>query len=194
MGQPGPQYSIPRSAMSCKGGNDASLDAACRRCDPADWCGPSLRSRSERSGPITFAGRHGPAVEYSGSKARRGSSRRPAGDHSQAEIFPMLLRSRWAAPSGFIELCLPSRASRPPSGPDWIHEINQDGYRLMARRDPTGISLLTRSGHDWEPRYPLIVEAVDRLKVSSTVRAFGSAPPPTMPSADFCIWGLSMQH
>src|SRR6516225_4594924 len=61
--------------MSCKGGNDASLDAACRRCDPADWCGPSLRSRSERSGPITFAGRHGPAVEHSGSKARRGSSR-----------------------------------------------------------------------------------------------------------------------
>src|SRR6516162_9370258 len=51
--------------MSCKGGNDASLDAACRRCDPADWCGPSLRSRSERSGPITFAGRHGPAVEHS---------------------------------------------------------------------------------------------------------------------------------
>ena len=46
--------------MSCKGGNNASLDAACRRCDPADWCGPSLRTRSERSGPITFAGRHGP--------------------------------------------------------------------------------------------------------------------------------------
>jgi hypothetical protein len=66
--------------MSCKGGDDARLDAACRRCDPADWCGPSLRSRSERSGPITFAGRHGPAVEYPGSKARRGSSRRPAGD------------------------------------------------------------------------------------------------------------------
>ena len=55
--------------MSCKGGDDASLDAACRRCDPADWCGPSLRSCSERSGPITFAGRHGPAFEYSGSKA-----------------------------------------------------------------------------------------------------------------------------
>jgi hypothetical protein len=69
--------------MSCKGGNDASLDATCRRCDPADWCGPSLRSRSERSGPITFAGLHGPAAEHSGSKARRSSSSRPAGDQSQ---------------------------------------------------------------------------------------------------------------
>src|SRR5262249_59680595 len=30
-----------------------------------------------------------------------------------------------------------------------------------------GIRLLTRNGHDWAPRYPLIVEAVDRLKVRS---------------------------
>src|SRR5262249_34875246 len=67
--------------------------------------------------------------------------------------------------SGFIDPCLPSRADRPPSGPGWIHEIKHDGYRLMARRNPTGISLLTRNGHDWAPRYPLIVEAVDRLKV-----------------------------
>jgi hypothetical protein len=69
--------------------------------------------------------------------------------------------------SGFIEPCLPSPADRPPSGPGWNHEIKHDGYRLMARRNPTGIRLLTRNGHDWAPRYPLIVEAVDRLKVRS---------------------------
>jgi hypothetical protein len=37
--------------------------------------------------------------------------------------------------SGFIGPCLPSAAERPPSGPDWVHEIKHDGYRLMARRD-----------------------------------------------------------
>ena len=37
---------------------------------------------------------------------------------------------------GFIEACLPSPAERPPIGPDWVHEIKHDGYRLMARRDP----------------------------------------------------------
>src|SRR5215831_146112 len=81
--------------------------------------------------------------------------------------FSMLLRSRWAAPSGFIEPCLPSSAERPPSGPGWIHEIKHDGYGLMARRDPIGIRLLTWNGHDWALRYPLIVGAVDRLKVRS---------------------------
>src|SRR5438034_10110157 len=74
----------------------------------------------------------------------------------------MLVRTR---PSGFIEPCLPAPADHPPSGPDWVHEIKHDGYRLMARRDPVGIRLLTRNGHDWAPRYPLIVEAVNMLKV-----------------------------
>jgi bifunctional non-homologous end joining protein LigD len=48
-----------------------------------------------------------------------------------------------------------------------VHEIKHDGYRLMARRDPVGIRLLTRNGYDWAPRYPLIVEAVNRLKARS---------------------------
>jgi bifunctional non-homologous end joining protein LigD len=38
---------------------------------------------------------------------------------------------------------------------------------MMARRDPVGIRLLTRNGHDWAPRYPLIVEAVNALEVRS---------------------------
>src|SRR3954466_11284864 len=48
-----------------------------------------------------------------------------------------------------IEPCLPSPGERPPTGPDWVHEIKHDGYRLMARRDAlsVGIRLLTKSGH-----------------------------------------------
>src|SRR5712672_1881545 len=65
----------------------------------------------------------------------------------------------------FIEPCLPSHADKPPSGPNWIHEIKHDGYRLMARRDTVGIRLITRRGNDWTQRYPLVVEAVNHLKV-----------------------------
>jgi len=61
-------------------------------------------------------------------------------------------------PSRFIEPCLPSPADRPPSGSNWIHEIKHDGYRLMARRDPVGIRLITRRGNDWTIRFPLVVE------------------------------------
>ena len=37
----------------------------------------------------------------------------------------------------------------------------------MARRDPVGIRLITRRGNDWTERYPLLVEAVNHLKVRS---------------------------
>jgi bifunctional non-homologous end joining protein LigD len=69
--------------------------------------------------------------------------------------------------SSFIEPCLPSPADKPPSGSNWIHEIKHDGYRLMARRDPVGIRLLTRNGNDWSARFPLVVEAVNHLKLRS---------------------------
>src|SRR4029077_2851640 len=81
---------------------------------------------------------------------------------------PAMLRVPPSPPrSGFVDPCLPSPAERPPSGPDWVHEIKHDGYRLMARRDPIGTRLLTRNAYDWAQRYPLIVEAVNQLKARS---------------------------
>jgi bifunctional non-homologous end joining protein LigD len=79
-----------------------------------------------------------------------------------------LMRKRLAADrASFIEPCLPSPADKPPSGSNWIHEIKHDGFRLMARRDPVGIRLITRNGHDWAAGHPLVVEAVNHLKVRS---------------------------
>ena len=37
-----------------------------------------------------------------------------------------------------------------------ISSMSCSNYLLMARRDPVGIRLLTRNGHGWAPRYPLI--------------------------------------
>src|SRR5262245_29711395 len=78
----------------------------------------------------------------------------------------MLLRTR-PPPPGFIEPCLPTPADYPPSGPGWIHEIKHDGYRMMVRRDASGVRLLTRNGKDWTGRFPAIVEAAAGLKARS---------------------------
>jgi bifunctional non-homologous end joining protein LigD len=69
--------------------------------------------------------------------------------------------------SAFISPCLPSPTDRPPSGAGWIHEIKHDGFRLMVRRDPAGIRLITRNGHDWSGRFPLIAEAAGALRARS---------------------------
>jgi bifunctional non-homologous end joining protein LigD len=100
---------------------------------------------------------------------------------------PMLLRT----PTSFIGPCLPSSAEGPPTGPEWVHEIKHDGYRLMARRDPIGIRLLTRNGHDWSPRYPLIVEAVNRLKGAHVWWTARLSPGTTMGSRSFNGCGAS---
>ena len=52
----------------------------------------------------------------------------------------MLWRERSCPKGGTIEPCLPSLAKKPPAGPDWIHEIKQDGFRIMARRDSVALS------------------------------------------------------
>jgi bifunctional non-homologous end joining protein LigD len=68
---------------------------------------------------------------------------------------------------GLIEPCIPTLASRPPVGPQWVHEIKHDGYRLIARKMDGRVRLFTRRGYDWTDRYPRIVEAVAALQHSS---------------------------
>ena len=34
-------------------------------------------------------------------------------------------------PSRTFEPCVPARAVKVPAGPDWIHEIKHDGYRVI---------------------------------------------------------------
>jgi bifunctional non-homologous end joining protein LigD len=51
----------------------------------------------------------------------------------------------------------------PPEGPEWLHEIKYDGYRMHARLDRGAVRLLTRTGLDWSHKYPAIAVAVASL-------------------------------
>jgi bifunctional non-homologous end joining protein LigD len=70
-------------------------------------------------------------------------------------------------PSGFVEHCIPTRAAKPPAGPDWVHEIKHDGYRLQVRRDGDAVRLFTRRGYDWSGGYPAIVVTAMQLRATS---------------------------
>jgi ATP-dependent DNA ligase len=75
--------------------------------------------------------------------------------------------SRSVFPHKAIQPCLPKPAKEPPAGPDWIHEIKHDGFRILARRNATGVWLYTRNGSNFADRFPRIVEAVESLPVQS---------------------------
>ena len=81
----------------------------------------------------------------------------------------MSLRERTRPDLGIIEPCLPSPAKTPPSGAGWLHEIKHDGFRILARRDATGVRLITRAGNDFTDRFPFIATALKSLPVRSCV-------------------------
>ena len=61
------------------------------------------------------------------------------------------------------------KAHRPPSGPLWLHEIKHDGFRVVARKDGQRVRLYSRPGNDLTWRFPLIVEALARLRSRSCI-------------------------
>lgn len=132
-------------------------------------------------------GRHGPTGSLEnaresiyGQRSVAFILRRPRGRSSPTGATNQLSRSfacdqylnpmvmfRSNSTGGFIEPCLPCSAEAPPFGPEWIHEIKQDGFRIMARRDVAGVRLFTRKGNDFADRFPQIAAAVAALPVRS---------------------------
>src|SRR3984885_10481082 len=56
---------------------------------------------------------------------------------------------------------------KPPSGPQWVHEIKLDGFRMAARIDNGRVQLLTRTGLDWTNKYPSAIAALANVRVKT---------------------------
>ena len=74
-------------------------------------------------------------------------------------------RSRRTPPAGFILPAQPVLVDKPPSGPDWAHEVKHHGFRLLARKEGQRVTLWSRHGTKFTDRLPRIAEAVYDLPV-----------------------------
>jgi hypothetical protein len=70
-------------------------------------------------------------------------------------------------PAGFVKPAQPVEATRLPAGPQWVHEIKHDGYRLMVHRQGALLRLWTRRAVDYTDRFPAIAAAASRLTANS---------------------------
>ena len=78
-------------------------------------------------------------------------------------------RSRRTPPVGFIPPCQPLLVDKPPAGSDWLHEVKHDGYRIIARKDGSRVTLWSRYGTNFTDRLPKIAEAVCSLAAESAL-------------------------
>lgn len=66
-------------------------------------------------------------------------------------------------------LQLATFAKVPPDGPEWLHEIKYDGYRIAATLAGGEVRLSTRNLLDWTHRFPHVASALGALNVTSAV-------------------------
>jgi DNA ligase D-like protein (predicted ligase) len=74
----------------------------------------------------------------------------------QSSPFP-----RWIPPQ------LTQLTTAAPSGPQWLHEIKLDGFRMAARIEGGRAQLLTRTGLDWSGKYPSVIAALAKVRVKT---------------------------
>jgi hypothetical protein len=106
------------------------------------WCGPLPAARVHATASATDT-THRAASRVC--RIRGGPPLGPIAASSRpADLPAMLLRKASRSPTGFIEPCRPSKATRPPSGPQWVQEIKHDGFRLMVRLEGSRVRCFTR--------------------------------------------------
>ena len=71
-------------------------------------------------------------------------------------------------PSTF-EFFLPTNAANVPDRPNWLHEAKYDGYRLRLEREGARVRLITRGVYDWTSRFPWIVEAAVKNRLTQFI-------------------------
>ncbi len=69
----------------------------------------------------------------------------------------------------FVAPVIPVLGTSVPSGPNWLHEIKHDGYRMQARIDGGKVKLLTRKGLDWTKRFAPVAKALEKLPVQAAL-------------------------
>lgn len=72
-------------------------------------------------------------------------------------------------PATFVLPQLAMRASKPPAGPGWVHEIKHDGYRMLALVDGRGTRFYSRNKLEWTDRFRPLGSAVERLNARELV-------------------------
>ncbi len=120
-----------------------------------------------------LSGRNIEEVE-AGKPPRRAAKKRPA---SRMAKRPTTTTKRAKKPPQvslrkLVPLAKPELATlvkAPPLGPEWVHEMKFDGYRILGALSDGDVRLLSRNGKDWTERFAKVAEGLAGLECSSAL-------------------------
>src|SRR5262249_44368924 len=116
------------------------------------------------------------ALQTAPTRAGKATSRAPRRTATKAAAKKQAKRKRkgddvdGGAPlPAFVPPSLATLRETAPNGPQWLHEVKFDGYRIQARLDRGAVRLLTRKGLDWTEKFPNVARAVAALPARSAL-------------------------
>ena len=107
--------------------------------------------------------------------------------------------------SAFLPIASPRFVKEPPTGPDSLHEVKFDGFRLQAHKLGAEVRLFSKAGKDLTNRFPAIAAAVARIPataaaVDGELVACDATDRPDFYSLlrrakdGLCVWAFDLLH
>jgi bifunctional non-homologous end joining protein LigD len=114
-----------------------------------------------KDGKVWFRQESSESVGEKPSMAKTAKARSPVSFDAMLRDLPKEKQPEFVAPQ------LALLAAKPPSEAGWLHELKLDGYRMQARKDGSGVQMLTRTGLDWTQRVRTVANEVAKLAVNT---------------------------
>ena len=69
----------------------------------------------------------------------------------------------------FIKPMAPTLAKLPPTGPDWLHEVKFDGWRMQLHVEQGDAALYSKNGTDYTKRFRALRDTIESIPVKSAI-------------------------
>ena len=93
--------------------------------------------------------------------------------HTGKKYVPALIQLPPNLPTvsfpNFIKPQLATLVDKAPEGPEWLHELKFDGYRILALIEGKKIILKSRNNNDWTKEFMSVAAALKKLKCKKAV-------------------------
>ncbi|MEP7366783.1 MAG: DNA ligase D [Acidobacteriota bacterium] len=124
----------------------------------ANGAGPA---KSAPKSPASKAQSKSAKTHSAKANSAKSNTATPQAPHANKSLRPLMDR--------YPGVQLATLVTSPPAGPEWLHEVKMDGYRLLGFLSAGTARLRTRNGKDWTGKFPTLAAGLENLRATDAV-------------------------